>query len=158
VSAPERREPQSEAARDSRPPRCVSPPSTLVPHPIVRSPPRVIPDFSNPSTQHHQHHDQPWGERLRSLSLPVSVFLTLAEIRLSGPSHDPYPRPLYRPESQPSPPLVYHPSSSTFSHRLLSLRVHPSLRPLGRAPTSAYYFCAWQCACTTVPISIRSYR
>jgi len=91
VSAPERREPQSEAARDSRPPRCVSPPSTLVPHPIVRSPPRVIPDFSNPSTQHHQRPARPTMRR--AIALSFSPRLCLPHPR-RGPTIRPQPRSL----------------------------------------------------------------
>lgn len=87
MSAPERREPQSEAALDSRPPSLRSLLSSLFFIPLrARSPPHTVPESSSPYQPPHHHH-HPVRAIVLSLSFP------LGQVRLSGPSHSPYPCP-----------------------------------------------------------------
>lgn len=87
MSAPERREPQSEAALDSRPPSLRSLLSSLFfiplrarsPHTLSRSPPAP----TSPTGTHHHP--------VRTIVLSLSF--SLGQVRLSGPSHSPYPCP-----------------------------------------------------------------
>lgn len=123
MSAPERREPQSEAALDSRPlfpllhPSRAEAPST----PLSRSPPA-------PTSPHRR----PVRTIVLSLSFP------LGQVRLSGPSHSPYPCLQLCPPSlsavsveshpcQPPPPPGRYLPFSAFLHRRYPLILYLSL-------------------------------
>lgn len=93
MSAPERREPQSEAALDSRPPSLRSLLSSLFFIPLrARSPPHTVPESSTSPYQPHWH-PPPSRERAIVLPLSLSFPLSLGQVRLSDPSHSPYPCP-----------------------------------------------------------------
>lgn len=88
MSAPERREPQSEAVLDSRPPSLRSSLSSLFHIPLrARSPPHTLsrspPAPTSPTSTHHHP--------VRAVVLSLSF--SLGQILLSGPSHSPYSRP-----------------------------------------------------------------
>lgn len=120
--------------------------------PLSRSPPA-------PTSPHRR----PVRTIVLSLSFP------LGQVRLSGPSHSPYPCLQPRPcplclsnltlanllplpvVTYPSPPscTAVIPSSSISLFLFLSF---------SRVPTSTYHFYAQQCECTTVPIPMRNYQ
>lgn len=127
MSAPERREPQSEAALDSRPPSLRSHLSSLFFIPLrARSPPHTVPESSSPYQPHR--HPPPPREDGRSLSLSLCR---------SGPTIRPQPQPLPLPpalspsavsvESHPRQPLDCHLPPSAFLHRRYPLVLHLSL-------------------------------
>lgn len=159
MSAPERREPQSEAARDSRPPSTLHV-AALLPSSSLFVPTTAVPESTSP----YQHHRHPPPRAARaiafsiSLSPSFSLYLSLGKVRLSGPSHSPYPYLRSRCLSNPLTNPLAHPPP------LSSIRCHPvhvpslHLSSATSSPTSTYHFYAWRCGCTTVPISVRSYR
>lgn len=142
MSAPERREPQSEAALDSRPPSLRSHLSSLFFIPLrARSPPHTVPESSSPYQPHR--HPPPPREDGRSLSLSLCR---------SGPTIRPQPQPLPLPpalspsavsvESHPRQPLDCHLPSFAFLHRRYPLVLHLSLSLFLSRTTSTYHFYA----------------
>lgn len=142
MSAPERREPQSEAALDSRPPSLRSHLSSLFFIPLrARSPPHTVPESSSPYQPHR--HPPPPREDGRSLSL----FPSVGQVRLSGPSHSPYPcpQPCPRPRCLSNLTLA-NPSTATYPPPPSCTAVIPSfsisLSLFLSRTTSTYHFYA----------------
>lgn len=120
MSAPERREPQSEAALDSRPPSLRSHLSSLFFIPLrARSPPHTVPESSSPYQPHR--HPPPPREDGRSLSLSLCR---------SGPTIRPQPQPL------PLPPALSPSAVSVESHPRQPPRLPPTPLRLLAPPLS----------------------
>lgn len=145
------------ATLDLRPPSTSLLSSLL--HPSS-SPPRLSRSPPAPTSTTGIHHHELRGRSLSlslSLSPSFSLYLSLGKVRLSGPSHSPISaRGVCRILTLTNP--LAHPPP------LSSIRCHPvhvpslHLSPATSSPTSIYHFYAWRCGCTTVPISVRSYR
>lgn len=135
MSAPERREPQSEAALDSRPPSLRSLLSSLFFIPLrARSPPHTVPESSSPYQPRHPLPPRK-GDRSLYFFLSQSDYPTPTLALTPTPS----PVPVHgvcRISPSPTPPLpsctVVIPSSS--------ISLFLSRTP--RVPTSIYYFYA----------------
>lgn len=143
MSAPERREPQSEAALDSRPPSLRSLLSSLFFIPLrARSPPYTVPESSSPYSPYQLHwHPPPSREGDRSLSFFLSR---------SGPTIRPQPQPLLLPvpvhgvcRISPRQPLRRHLPLLTPSPSCTALLSPHSLSlSFFCVPTSTYHFYA----------------
>lgn len=106
-------------------------------HTLSRSPPAP----TSPTGIHHHHH------HVREIVLSLSV--SLGQVRLSGPSHSPYPcpQPCLCPRCLSNLTLAT-PSVATYPPPPPCTAVIPSsstslfLSPSPRVPTSTYHFCA----------------